>query len=189
VKNGDRFLDIGAGTGNLTRAILEKIDSVHATLIDFSANMLTEVPNILSQFKGRYDIVVADFMEEEFPENTYSAVVSSYAIHHCRGEQQYLALYKKIRSSLKGTGIFVCCDVVSGSDELLSHQNELGWASFLKDRGFSTDEVDKVLSNYHVEDSPESVWTHMRLLKEAGFTTVDVIWRKYNFSVYVGISD
>lgn len=35
------FLDIGAGTGNLTRSVLEKVPFAEAVLIDFSANMLS----------------------------------------------------------------------------------------------------------------------------------------------------
>ncbi|EKD88812.1 MAG: hypothetical protein ACD_34C00326G0001, partial [uncultured bacterium] len=74
-----------------------------------------------------------------------------------------------------------------GADETLSQLNENGWRAFLKEQGLEPAEVDRILSNYHVEDSPIDCGLHMTLLKEAGFPVVDVIWKRSNFAVYVGI--
>jgi tRNA (cmo5U34)-methyltransferase len=185
-KNG-RLLDVGAGTGNLSRAMLQAIEGIHATLMDFSRNMLGEVPATLSEFKGRYETVHADFMEAALGSGKYCAVVSSFAIHHCRGDLEYLDLYGRISECLVRPGIFACLDVVAGDDHALCRQNEEGWAGFLRARGFSERDVQKILSNYHIEDSPISVGSHMRILREAGFRVTDVAWKKYNFAIYLGI--
>jgi hypothetical protein len=66
-------------------------------------------------------------------------------------------------------------------------QNEREWVSFLGQQGLSKDEADRILSNYHVEDSPIDLWTHLQLLKGAGFNSVEVAWKRSNFAVYVGI--
>ncbi len=42
VREGDTILDLGAGTGNLSRTVLEGIEGVRMTLMDFSANMLSD---------------------------------------------------------------------------------------------------------------------------------------------------
>jgi ubiquinone/menaquinone biosynthesis C-methylase UbiE len=185
--NGGRVLDIGAGTGNLSRVILQDVEGASVTLMDFSKNMLSEVPNVLSAFAGRYDVKVGDFMEDGLGRGEFSAVVSSFAIHHCRGNGRYLDLYKKIAACLTRPGIFVCLDVVAGDGPFLSEENENGWASFLRDQGFPEQDIQRILSNYHVEDSPISVGSHMRLLSEAGFTVVDTAWKKFNFGIYLGI--
>jgi SAM-dependent methyltransferase len=180
-------LDIGAGTGNLTRSVLEAFPNAKAVLVDFSPNMLSEVSNVLSGLEGRFRTMVADFMEMELGAEIYSAVVSSFAIHHCRDMGEYGRLYKRIAEAITPLGIFVCCDVVAGADANLTLQNESQWTCFLREQGLSQDERDRILANYHVEDSPIELWAHLRLLKEAGFGAVDVVWKKSNFAIYVGV--
>ncbi len=179
-------LDIGAGTGNLSRSILEAFPEVRAVLIDFSSNMLSAAPKVLSQFKGRFETMVADFIEADFGTGIYSAVVSSFAIHHCRSNDEYGTLYQKIEKAIGSAGIFVCCDVVAGADVNMTLQNEKEWASFLKQQGLSEDEAQRILSNYHIEDSPVDLWTHLQLLKAAGFRSMEVVWKRSNFAVYAG---
>ncbi|MFX4262318.1 class I SAM-dependent methyltransferase [Pelotomaculum propionicicum] len=183
------ILDLGAGTGNLSRAILEKIKSVHMTLMDYSQNMLDEVPKVLAEYRGRYRIVNADFMEHDFGQRNYAAVISSFAIHHCRGDSEYLNLYRKIYGCLVKPGIFVCCDIVAGDNQSLSERNEREWVSYLQDQNFSEQEINRLLSNYRIEDSPVSVRKHIEFLVQAGFDTADVIWKKANFAVYAGVCE
>lgn len=182
-----KILDIGAGTGNLSRTVLESIPDVTVTLLDFSHNMLSEAPTVLSGFDGRYDLQTGDFLEAPFPSAVFSAVISSFSIHHCRGESEYLQLYEKIFNTLAPSGIFACCDVVAGSNEHLSEMNEAEWRYFLTGQGFLSTDVEKILSNYHREDSPLSIPAHIDLLRKAGFTAADVIWKRANFAVYAAI--
>lgn len=182
------FLDVGAGTGNLSRTVLEAIPSVKCVLMDFSANMLSAAPLVLEPFAGRFETLVADFIDADYGAARYDAIISSFAIHHCRGEAEYGALYQKLANALKPGGIFVCCDVVAGADDALSLLNENGWRTFLNEQGLDAAEVERILSNYHVEDSPLDLPSHLQLLKKAGFTTVDVVWKRSNFAVYVAIN-
>ena len=181
-----RVLDLGAGTGNLSRRILKAFKDCHVTLVDFSQNMLSEAPRVLAGFEGRYETVLQDFWGAEFPEAGYHGVVASFAIHHGRGEAVYLDLYHKIYQWLKSPGVFVCCDVVEGDTPALAEMNEEGWRQFLRKR-FPAEEVERILSNYHREDSPLSLKQHLSLLTLAGFVSADVLWKRFNFGVYVGI--
>lgn len=181
---GRRILDLGAGTGNLSRVVLETIPDAIVELMDFSANMLSEAPRVLEAFRGRFTLTEGDFMTQPLEPMKYAAVISSFAIHHCRGEDEYLTLYKKIRGSLCPPGIFVCCDVVNGADDFFTGVNEEGWVEFLKSQNFGEQEITKILSNYKVEDTPLAVGRHLALLLRAGFKTADVVWKKANFAVY-----
>jgi tRNA (cmo5U34)-methyltransferase len=189
VQGNHKALDLGAGTGNLSRTVLREINDVHVTLMDFSGNMLDEAPNVLAGFEGRYSLVRSDFMGRDLGQREYAAAISSFAVHHCRGEDEYLKLYKRIFDCLIHPGIFVCCDVVSGDNAFFIKRNEDEWAAFLAGADFPQKDIDRLLSNYHIEDSPLSVPGHLALLKQAGFTSADVIWKKANFAVYAGIID
>ncbi len=184
-----RIADLGAGTGNLSRTIFEAYPNVKIDLIDFSENMLSEVKNVLSKFKGKYKTITEDIFKYKLKCNTYNAVVSSFAIHHAREEKVYKNLYQNIFNSLTDSGIFICCDVIEGDNDYLSSLNEKDWSTFLSNQGFEKDEIGKILDGYHREDSPIPMNNHFNLLKDVGFKSVDVLWKKYNFGIYVGIKN
>lgn len=182
-----RVLDLGAGTGNLARRILRAFPDAHVTLVDFSPNMLGEAPRVLKGFRGRYETVLADFWQAQFPAAAYDAVVSSFALHHGRGAEVYGDLYCKIHGWLKTPGIFLCCDVVEGDAPELARLNEAGWRGFLQRRRFAAKDIERIFSNYRREDSPVSLRQHLALLERAGFSAADVVWKRFNFAVYVGM--
>jgi tRNA (cmo5U34)-methyltransferase len=181
------MLDLGAGTGNLSRRVLGAFKNSHVTLVDFSPNMLAEVPNVLSAYDGRYEIRMADFWQVNFPAATFDAIVTSFALHHGRGEAVYLELYRKACRWLKSEGVFACCDVIEGDVQYISEINEAGWRRFLQRRNFTGEEIERIFSNYHREDSPLSLRQHLALLVEAGFSSADVLWKRFNFAMYVGL--
>ncbi len=109
-----RFLDLGAGTGNLSRRVLAALPNSHATLLDFSPNMLAGTSIVLADYPGRYETICGDFLEVEFPAQGFDAVISSFALHHSRGEAEYARMYQRIYGWLKPGGVFACCDVVNG---------------------------------------------------------------------------
>jgi tRNA (cmo5U34)-methyltransferase len=182
-----RVLDLGAGTGNLARRILRAFPDAHVTLADFSPNMLGEAPRVLKPFAGRYETVLADFWQGQFPEAAYDGVVSSFALHHGRGAAMVGDLYRKVYRWLKTPGVFLCCDVVEGDAPELAQLNEAGWRGFLQQRKFAVEQIEHIFSNYRREDSPLSLRQHLALLERAGFSAADVLWKRFNFAVYVGV--
>lgn len=186
-ESSGRILDLGAGTGRLARHILGHFDKLKITLMDFSANMIKAVPEVLQNYNGRYRTICADFFNACLGREQYNAVVSSFAIHHGRNEETYLNLYKNIHETLMPGGIFLCLDVIDGDNTLFAEFGEVGWTSFLEKQDFQPDDIETIMSNYHTEDSPVSLNKHFELLKAAGFNQVDILWKKYNFGVYVGV--
>jgi len=187
INNNSIVADLGAGTGNLSRTIFEAYPDIKIDLIDFSENMLSEVKNVLSKFEGKYKTITADIFKYKLDNNSYNVVVSSFAIHHAREDTVYKQLYQNIYNSLTTPGIFICCDVIEGGNNYLSSLNEKEWSTFLTNQGFEKDKIEQILNNYHREDSPLSMNNHLKLLSDVGFKSVDVLWKKFNFGIYVGI--
>jgi tRNA (cmo5U34)-methyltransferase len=179
-----RFLDLGAGTGNLSRRVLAAIPNSHITLLDFSPNMLDGTTIVLADYPGRYETICGDFFEADLPENHFDAVISSFALHHGRSEDEYLRVYQRIAQWLKPGGVFTCCDVVSGNNAFWTTINENGWKAYLRSVNFSEDQINSIFASYYVEDTPISLPRHLALLQEAGFRHTDVLWKRYNFAVY-----
>ena len=187
-KKSVSILDLGAGTGNLSRRVLRAFKNSRVTLVDFSQNMLSEVPNVLAKFPGRYEVQQADFWEMDFPSEQFDAVISSFALHHGRGEIVYQELYKKINRWLKTPGVFVCCDVVEGDTPELVALNMSGWREYLSGK-ISQADVERMFSNYRREDSPISIRKHLSFPDKAGFVNADVMWKRFNFAVYAGVKE
>jgi tRNA (cmo5U34)-methyltransferase len=180
---GIKIVDLGAGTGNLGLKVLRRNPECHLTLVDFSENMLAEVPQVLKDFPGRYNVLCADFEKVDFDSGAYDAVVSSFAIHHMRNLTAYTDLYAKIARWLKPGGVFACFDVVDGNSEEWTSLNENGWRTYLAGY-FDTGKIEHIFANYHAEDTPLSIPRHFDALLKGGFGEVDVLWKRYNFAVY-----
>ncbi len=188
-KSDARVLDLGAGTGRSAFGVLQAFPLSHVTLVDFSTNMLSEAPRLLKDYQEKFATLQADFWEVDFSDGGFDAVIACFALHHGRGQKIYGQLYRKVFRWLKPKGIFACCDVVEGDAPALSAMNESGWRSYLKHKGISKEEVRRLFSNYRQEDSPLSMRQHLSLLTRAGFSAADVLWKRFNFAVYVGLKE
>ncbi|TXT59981.1 MAG: putative 8-demethylnovobiocic acid C(8)-methyltransferase [Promethearchaeota archaeon] len=184
---GARFIDLGAGTGNASLYALETIPTCSVILVDFSENMLNEVEHVLAKYKGQFSIRNEDFHNVKFESEAYDGVFSTFALHHTRSIEKYRKLYQKIYSWLKSNRAFICCDVVEGDSQILTHINEQGWKAFLEAKNFTEQEIKKIFSNYHREDSPISLRKHFDCLIQVGFTKIDVLWKWYNFAMYIAV--
>jgi tRNA (cmo5U34)-methyltransferase len=183
-----RLLDLGAGTGRVSKMILSSFDDCYISLTDFSANMLAEAPRKLAAYDGRFDTKVGDFFSEavDYPEGSFDAVVSVFAICHGRGETVYQALYRKIRRWLKPGGLFICYDHVLGDTNKFTVLNVAGWKQYMELSQSKESTKEGIVSTYQ-EDAPLSLRRHLHLLEEAGFTAADVLWKRDIFGVYAAV--
>jgi tRNA (cmo5U34)-methyltransferase len=97
-------------------------------------------------------------------------------------------MYRRIHAWLKPGGIFACCDVVDGDTPELAALNLSGWRQYLTGK-LTPEHVERMFSNYRREDSPISLRKHLSYLAEAGFGATDILWKRFNFAVYVGIKN
>lgn len=186
------ILDLGAGRGMLSYDILshfKQFRNIKTCLIDFSKDLLDEADQMLEDYEPRYECRQADPFKVNFKPRSFNHIVSSFAIHHCRGKGAYKRLYKKIYKWIKPPGMFICFDFLEGDNSMLGDYNEALWAEFLKRHHVADTDIKAVLRNFHEEDSPLSLKDHLFLLQKAGFKTVDLLWKKANFGIYLGIKE
>lgn len=183
-----QVLELGGGTGRVAKLLLDRFPSCCILLQDISANMLSEVPNKLKEHAGRFECVEGDFFAKTFDlePNQFDSVVSVHAIHHGRHSEDYRNLYQKIYKWLKPAGCFVCLDNVAGDTLELATQYYASWADTLKSR-YDAERIRWIVETTIREDSPLSLREHLEILSECGFNRTDVVWKKYIFSLYIGI--
>lgn len=178
-------IDLGCGTGTISKAVKDSYPKAKITCVDISKKMLQIAAEKLGEAQ---DIVYinSNFYDFSF-DKKYDAVVSSLALHHLETKADKLEFYKKIHSSLNDGGIFINADVVLASSDIFQEIYMEQWKSFMC-KNIPKDEVNNNwIPTYYEQDRPVSLMDHFEMLKAAGFKEMDLIWKYYNFAVYMAV--
>src|SRR3954468_16182178 len=109
-----RVLDLGAGTGLLSEAVLAAHPEAHVTLLDGAAPMLDQAR---ARLGARAGYVVGD-LDEALPAGSWDAGVSALAIHHV-DDAGKRALFGRVHDALEPGGVFVNAEQVAGPTAFL----------------------------------------------------------------------
>jgi tRNA (cmo5U34)-methyltransferase len=158
-----RVLDLGIGTGLELVAFYEKYPELQVTGIDLSSEMLEK---LREKYPDKpMNLLCGSFFDVDFGTG-FDVALSVYALHHFVEEKKQ-GLYRKIYEALSPGGVFLLGDFIVSSQELqdmfMAENDRIREVHGITDSGF-----------YHI-DIPLTMATEIRLLKEAGFTTVSVL--------------
>lgn len=111
IKDDDKVLDIGTGTGNLAVKFLERGCQVIG--IDPSVELLKLAELKVKEWKGRFQIRLCEdpFLQIPFPEQTFNIIASTYSIHHISDEVKRLSI-QEMKRVLKPNGQVIIADVM-----------------------------------------------------------------------------
>jgi tRNA (cmo5U34)-methyltransferase len=178
-----KVLDLGCGTGNISKKVKERFPQAHITCVDLAENMVQIAKSKLVDYSD-IEFKLADFRDLNFQEE-YDAVISSLALHHLQPEEQK-SFYCKINDFLKKGGVFYNADNITGNSPHLNQIYIDRWVDFIL-KTHTQEEVETVwLPKHREEDSPSPLRKHIQWMEEAGFCEVDVVWKYYYFGVYGG---
>ncbi|RPI92972.1 MAG: class I SAM-dependent methyltransferase [Chloroflexi bacterium] len=180
-----QVLDLGCGTGTLAQHILQAFPRAHITCLDFSEQMIGMAQVKLADV-DRVSYQVQDFRDYA-PANGYHAIVSSLALHHLITDEEKQAFYQKVHQGLLPGGCFYNADVVLGASQHLQSAYIQRWKAFMN-RQIAQDEIENIwLRKYAEEDRPAQLVEQLDWLSTISYTSVDVLWKYYNFAVYGGV--
>jgi tRNA (cmo5U34)-methyltransferase len=174
-----RVLDLGAGTGLLSRRIAAAYPGAELVLTDAAPSMLAEAESALGD-RARY--VVADLAEEP-PAGPWCAVVSALAIHHLADDRKR-TLFAQVFAQLGAGGVFVDAEQVAGPspffDDLYRDWHEAGA------RTNGSDDAEWAGAEERMAfDRCATVEAQLGWLREAGFEA-DCLFKDHRFAVLVG---
>jgi tRNA (cmo5U34)-methyltransferase len=184
------FLDLGAGTGAASRAILELYPHANAILADFSAQMMGAGESQLQPFTGRYRYAEFDMAAGDWPDGipaALDAIVTSMSVHHLT-DQRKQDLFTGIFGHLRPGGWYFNYDPVSTTDPVVR-------ATWERVADFEDPEAAHKRHNRTPEQAAQ--WAnHVRYiipldqqldyLRAAGFQGIDVYWKKLENVIYGG---
>ena len=184
------FLDLGAGTGAASRAILGLHPRSTAILADFSAEMMGAGEQEMQPFAGRYRYVEFDMSTGQWPAAipaALDAVVTSMCVHHLPDDRKQ-GLFAEIFNHLVPGGWYLNYDPVSTRDPVV----ETTWERV-------NDRDDPVAAAKRLHRTPEQQArydNHVRYiipldrqleyLRSAGFRGIDVYWKRLENVIYGG---
>ena len=168
------ILDLGCGTGLELEEIFNKVPNARVTCIDLSEEMLKILKEKYKDKLNQINIIVASDLEEELGVSKYDYIFGVMTMHHFLYDEK-LELYKKIKLALKEEGSYI------EGDYVVSKYYEKKW---LKRREELLKEYEnEKIKLYHI-DIPFSLTTQKRLLKEAGFKNLHIIFQKGEHLIY-----
>ncbi|HYA12374.1 MAG TPA: class I SAM-dependent methyltransferase [Thermodesulfovibrionales bacterium] len=192
-KPDNNVLDLGCGDGIVIHELLRIDDSIVATLIDGSGDMLKKAAERLKGFKNIH-IIEASFQEildKKIALQNFNFIVSSLAIHHLP-MQKKIALFRTIYSHLNVDGYFLNIDVILAPTEMLEFWYLLLWRDWIAERktilGIEGNYYDDIIQRYkdNTDNKPDTLDKQLNTLKSIGFKDVDCYYKYGIFTMFGG---
>lgn len=177
-----KILDLGAGTGLLTKYLFEKYPQGEFTLVDLSEEMLKIAKNRFMGLKN-FKYIAEDYLTYDF-DNSFDMIISSLSIHHLEDENKK-KLYKKVYDSLNHEGIFLNADQVIGSTPDVDKSYQKNWMQKIEENNFTGPEKDTAMERMKF-DNPATLEDNLKWLIDCGFKDVNVYYKYYNFCIFYG---
>lgn len=189
-----RILELGAGTGTLTRLLLERFPEAEVTAVDGSDEMLEKAAEKLRTFGGRVTLERAAFetILREGAGGSHDLIVSSFALHHMRHED-VPRFFRRLREALSPGGRLVVADYVLTPFPELQRHYEGVWVDWRRrnmKEAFGLEQSREAALAAHEEtkraegDDPAPLGELLAWLSGAGFIEAECHWKYYCFAVY-----
>lgn len=179
-----RVLDLGAGTGLLTRIIATAFPQAHLTLVDIAPDMLEQAREHFRRMGREAAFHVADYAAEPI-EGGYEAVVSALSIHHLSHEAKR-GLFARIHGALRPGGVFINAEQVLGPTPALETAYDAAWEAHARRAGASGEAIAAARQRMSAYDHCATVADQLGWMADAGFGEVDCWWKNGRFAVLSG---
>jgi tRNA (cmo5U34)-methyltransferase len=176
-----RVLDLGAGTGLLSAAVLDRYPQAQLVLLDGSPDMLSEARKHLPSTS--ITTLVGD-LNDSLPDGPFDAVVSALAIHHLTDAAKR-DLLPRVHDVLRAEGAFVNAEQVAGPTRWHQTVYRDGWRRDCRAAGASQNEIDEAELRMRV-DRCTDVATQLDWMHAAGLKDADCFFKHTHFAVLAG---
>ena len=179
----EHVVDLGAGTGALSEALLSHPPIGTVELLDVDQEMLDQARVRLGGAGDRVRFTAGSYFE---PLPSCDAVCASLSLHHISSLPEKQALYERVHGALRPGGVFVNADVMVPAEGPDRDAEYRAWVDHNVEQGIPEPRVWANFEAWAEEDTYFPVETELALLERAGFQA-SCRWRAAPSTVIVGI--
>lgn len=173
--HAQHLLEVGCGGGNYTLKLLERMPHLNITLVDLSQGMLDcALHRIQPKVVSPVVAINADIREIDLGEHQFDIILASAVLHHLRADAEWRSVFQKLFAALKPGGSIWIFDIVESP---LREVQAIHWRRYgeyltaLQDEAFREEMFARIIE----EDTPRSVAFQLDLLREVGFSEVEIL--------------
>jgi len=175
-------LDLGAGTGALSAALLAHSEIGSVELIDVDSEMLERARSRLSRYTDRTSFRLCSF-DDPFPR--CDAMSASLSLHHIPTMGAKRTLYHRAFDALRPGGVFVNADCTMPADSTQRDVLYGEWVDHMATRGIKETEARQHFEDWSAEDTYMPLEEELAAFTIAGFEACPA-WRAGPMTVIVG---
>jgi tRNA (cmo5U34)-methyltransferase len=174
---GGPWLDLGCGTGELSRRLLERLPGLRLHCVDLAPAMIERAREKLAPWGTQVSFAIGNFLEAPLPAGA-AGVVSALAVHHLEADEKR-ALFARLHGALAPGGLFVLGDAVTGGSEAYTAYYTRRWVEHMRASEMSDDQIAAVLSDNEQNDRFSGLLEQMSWMRESGFSQVECLWKHF----------
>jgi len=176
-------IDLGAGTGALSAAILDEIPRARVQLVDIDPSMLAVAGARVARHGARAELRKASF-HDVLP--ACDAVVASLSLHHVAELERKRALYTQIHDALRPGGVLLSADATVHETGPERARGFREWAGWMAAHGIAEAEARALFAQWSGEDHYYPLAVELDLIAAAGFVRPECFWKHGPSTVFGG---
>ena len=187
LEDNDKVYDLGCSTAStlieLSKHCTKKLELIG---IDNSSAMLNRAKKKAKAFGVDISFINDDLHNISYDEA--KLIISNYTLQFIRPLQRE-KLVKKIYNNLQNDGVFIFCEKVISSNKILDKQYIDEYYEFKKTQGYSEFEISQkreALENVLIPYTEEE---NKKMIKDAGFSHCETLFKWVNFATFIAIKD
>lgn len=195
-------LDLGCGAGNFTLRVLQEVKSraagsaganpgtatgtyLHCHVADLSQPMLERAQSRLAEARAAsVHAYHSDLRSLHFAENSFCCILAGAVLHHLRDDADWEDVFRKLHRWLRPGGRLYVSDMMGYDAPEAQTVMWRRYGEYLETLG-GAECREKVFAYIEKEDSPRSLPYQLALIRQTGFTAVDVLHRNGMFGCYL----
>lgn len=182
-EHAGNVLELGCGTGALTLLLAERYPLADLTAVDAAPAMLEIARDRLQVARRTVGLKIARFEDLALTQQSLDLIASNMALHHVRYKAPF---YARLRVALRPGGALVFGDELVGEAPYVQQRFWDAWVEFARrPGGLTEEEIADTIEHMERYDHYETLPRQLDLLREAGLTSVDCVWRHLNYAVFV----
>lgn len=174
-------LDVGAGTGALAAALLERDEIGRVELLDVDPEMLDRARARLVRHGSRVGFTLGSYYD---PLPACDAIGASLSLHHIPTLADKRGLFERVYATLSPGGVFVNADANMPDDDAERDRLFRFWADHLVASGIDETQAWRHFEEWSEEDTYLPLDDELAALRELGFDA-EQVWRNGPIGIVV----